>query len=115
MSHPKLELLTQIAWVSVQGTQKLEILNTVSAKWRNIGILLGQKIADLDRYQKIEGNDNKGCCIRVFNHWIDSGGHVDYPVTWKGLEDLLHDIEHGGAAEKLKNALVNLGIWQEDS
>lgn len=50
---PKLELLTQIAWTNVQGAQKLEILNTVSAKWRNIGILLGQKIADLDRYQKI--------------------------------------------------------------
>ena len=76
--------------------------------------MLGQKIADLDRYQKIEGNDNNGCCIRVFDQWINGGGHVDYPVTWKGLKSLLYDISHGGAAEKLSDALIALGIWQED-
>ena len=115
MSYPKLESLTQITWTDDRDTtQKLKILSTVSTKWRNIGIHLGQKLTDLDGYQKMEGNDNNGCCGRVFDHWINDGGHVDYPVTWKGVEDLLIDIEHAGAAVELRKALVTMNIWQGD-
>lgn len=112
VSHPKLEVLTLITWRDGHGKdQRLEILKTVSARWRDVGVLLGQKLSELDGYQRMENNDIGGCCTRVFSHWIDDNGHSPkYPLSWEGLERLLRDIEHGGAADNLKNALASMRI-----
>lgn len=110
---PKLDTLTLMTWFDENGReQRLEIINIVSVQWRRIGLLLGQTLGELDGYQRLEGNDNSGCCTRVFYRWINNNGHPPhYPLSWEGGEKLLRDIQHNRAADKLKNALFYLGVW----
>ena len=112
MEYPRLDTLTLITWVDgEEREQRLEVIKTISAQWRQIGLLLGQILSELDSYQRMENNSNVGCCTRVFSRWINNNGHPPkYPLSWEGLEGLLRDIEHGRAADNLKNGLACMGI-----
>ncbi len=94
---------------------QLKICSRVSAKWRDLGKLVGLGYSDFDRFSKIEQNDPLICCDRVFDAWINKGGHGGrYPLTWQGLYNLLSDIEHQGVASDLETALnASLGVHIE--
>lgn len=86
----------------------MKLLEQISSKWHEIGILLGQQVAALDNYRRMT-DDNVKRCLRVFSDWINRHGHPpDYPLTWDGLGELLSDIEHETAAIRLKEVLKTL-------
>ena len=74
-------------------------------------MLLGQEMGDLDNYQQRVDSSMVDCCRRVFNRWINNNGYPpEYPLSWAGLEKLLNNVQHGGAADSLKKALSSKGI-----
>ena len=79
----------------------------VSSEWRKLGRYLGQSTSELDSYSRESMLNNNTCCKRVFNHWINNDGHPPhYPLTWKGLYDVLCAIGHRGTAENMKETLL---------
>jgi hypothetical protein len=57
----------------------------------------------LDNYERRAMLDNNTCCERVFSEWIDNDGTELYPVTWKGVYDVLCAIGHRGIANRMKS------------
>ena len=83
----------------------------VSTEWKEIGRLVGLDEPDLTRFKKLEQSDIYECCVRVFRHWIDNDGYSPkYPLSWKGLHDLLYDIDHEALANDLKLTLASKGV-----
>ena len=93
-------------WKDEEGRDwRLEIIKIVGAKWRDIGALLGLSVGELDGYWSMS-HENADCCNRVFSRWINNNGHPpNYSLSWLGLEKLLRDILHAGAADDLRSAL----------
>ena len=88
-----------------------KILTKISTNWRTIGIHFGLSLAELDNFERRAMLDNYRCCTDVFNHWIQNDGHEPkYPLSWRGLYDLLCHIEHRSTAEDLRRKLSNDGI-----
>ena len=104
-------LLTLLNWTDANGQkQRLEIVQTVNAKWRTIGLLLGQSVGDLDVYER-HGGPVDDCCSRIFDRWINNNGYPpEYPLSWESLKNLLRDVQHSSAADTLKRALSSKGI-----
>ena len=55
------------------------------------------------------GRDPEDCIRQVFVKWLDNAPQLPnyhrYPLTWRGLHDLLLDSDNGEAAVELKIAL----------
>jgi hypothetical protein len=78
------------------------IISKVSSQWRPLGLRFGLSTNTLDGYEKKAMLDNDTCCEKVFDHWINNGGHPPtYPLSWKGLHAVLCDIGHRGTAQEL--------------
>ena len=86
------------------------VFGKVNATWREIGIRFGIGLGTLDGYQRMEMLDNAGCCVRVFDSWIAKSGTTNYPMSWKGVYDVLCDVGHRGAADDMKADLAREGI-----
>lgn len=86
---------------------KLKIITDASPKWRNIGILVGIKEAELEN---IEGMPKKNTdrLVDVFSKWKQNSGK--YPATWMGLQKVLLDSELAAFAERIKEALPHLDV-----
>ena len=90
--------------------QDLRLLQCLAMKWKRVGEILGLHRALI---QNIENPGSRKCpedCIRqVFVKWLDNASQLPnyslYPLTWRGLYNLLSDSEHGEAASELKVAL----------
>jgi hypothetical protein len=94
---------------SVNSLTQLGVIKTVSSQWRQLGLRLGQSTNALDNYDRQAMLNNDTCCEWVFNHWCDNGGG-SYPVTWKGVYDVLCAINHRMAADDMKSALACKGV-----
>ena len=93
---------------SVNSLTQLDIVRKVSSQWRPLGLHLGQSVNDLDNYDRRAMLNSNTCCEWVFNSWIQNGG--SYPVTWKGVYDVLCAIDHRGTAENMKSTLAAKGV-----
>ena len=56
------------------------------------------------------GRDPEDCMCQVFVKWLDNAApqlpnYRQYPLTWRGLHNLLLDSDNGEAAVELKIAL----------
>ena len=55
------------------------------------------------------GKSPEDCIFEVFVKWLDNAPQLSnynqYPLTWRGLYNLLQDSEHGEVARELKVAL----------
>jgi hypothetical protein len=109
---PDLEFLTLFKWKDAQGVeQELRIVSTVSAKWRELGFLVGLISPELDGFDRRSLHNNFECCVHVFSHWCSNDGHPPkYPLNWKGLYDLLCDAKHKTVAKDLEEALASRGV-----
>ena len=106
-----LRFLKLFKWKDESGVeQKLRIIETMSSQWQDLATLLGLSMSQMDGIKKESLMEDKQCCLRVFDRWIISNGTTDYPNTWRGLHELLEDIEHRALAEKVKTALQTVGI-----
>ena len=80
-------------------------MDKISAKWRDIGVLLGHSNAQLDSISTKHREDPEACCKAVLQAWQENPSS-EYPVSWEGLMELLEDCRLSQVAAELRNALV---------
>ena len=85
------------------------MLEQVSDQWRHAGLLLGLSQAALKNIKQKSDEDVERF-EHVLTYWIESNGHLEYPLTWDGVCELLRDIDRDTAAEKLKQALSMMSL-----
>lgn len=108
MNHPTISNLLSIEWTDDDGNSHcLKILDRVSSKWHDLGLLTRQSMEMLENYKQKSLNDNFKCCKHVFNYWLDRNTSK-YPVTWYGLRKLLRDVEMNDVERTLGEALAAL-------
>lgn len=91
-------------------TQNFKLLELISSKWWDAGIRLKLTIDTLENYKQ-KAEDNEQRLEYIFSQWIDSNGcPPEYPLTWKGLIELLCDIDKRSAADELSKVLENRGV-----
>ena len=50
--------------------------------------------------------DNEAACILILDAWMSKGGHAPhYPLSWKGLYDLLKDIDRKKVGDSMMRDL----------
>ena len=74
-----------------------------------MGRMLDLSTNELDSISRKTLNENSESCWCVFSRWIDSD-HTSYPPTWKGLYDLLCDVQKVTVANTMKDALATYGV-----
>ena len=93
-----------LKWKDEKGQeQQFSLVNEVSSKWYDFGMLLGFSLNQLDVWNTQHAADANKCWIRVMDQWLSKGGSLDYPATWVGLCSLLKDMGFSNIAQKLKN------------
>ena len=66
---------------------------------------------DLDGYDRRSMLTNETNCYRVFDHWVNNDGYPpNYPLSWKGVYDVLCAIDHRGTANNMKKVLNSQGM-----
>ena len=75
-------------------------------EWKEIGKILGIQQPTLDAWWVQTSNDPKRCCDKLLAHWLQNPPE-EYPLTWRGLIDLLEDANFGALVQEFKKALVN--------
>lgn len=90
--------------------QDLRLLQCLATKWKRVGEILGLHRAVIQNIEKPGSGSSPEDCIRqVFVKWLDNGpqlpNYSHYPLTWRGLYNLLLASEHSEAANELIVAL----------
>ena len=101
-----------IKWKDSHGQiQKYYPINKISHKWRDIGVLVGLSLAELNNISAKHSEDAKRCCEAVLEKWLDSPPH-HYPTTWQGLLEVLEDSQLSRVVSELKNILDKNSLSQ---
>ena len=90
--------------------QALRLLQRLAPQWRNIGEILGLHGAVIETIENPgSGTHPEDCMRKVFTKWLENAPQLPryshYPLTWRGLHNLLLDSEHSVAATELMEAL----------
>ena len=83
-------------------------MERVSLNWRDIGELIGLSYQQLECIRD-DRDKNIDRCRAVLGHWLENPPE-EYPITWRGLIELLQDSELGQVVTELKNALSRSNI-----
>ena len=103
-AKPSSTNLTVIRWRNDRGeVKKFRLKQSIMHKWRKIGNLVAPRQL-LEVWARRLGDEE--CCEAVLSYWLDHPPH-NYPVTWKGLYELLDDSELGQVVIELRQALDN--------
>ena len=112
---PKLPRLTishlqLIRYGNHANEQDLRLLQCLAMKWKRVGEILGLHRAVIQNIDKPgSGSCLEDCIRQVFVKWLDNASQLpncsQYPLTWRGLYNLLLTSEHGDAASELIVAL----------
>ena len=87
--------------------KRLKLVDTILNDWKEVGKILGIPQPKLDAWWTQTNNDPKRCCDNVMAHWLQNPPD-EYPLTWRGLIDLLEDVDKFGTlVQELKTALDN--------
>ena len=93
---------------SMEEILTLGITERMSSRYQNAGQLLGLNLEYISRLKQRSLMDNRRTCELIFEHWVKNNGHPpNYPLTWKGLYNLLCDIQHRKLAEDMKYKLAS--------
>ena len=84
-------------------------MERASLKWRDIGELIGLSFQQLECMAKEYRDKNIDCCRAVLGQWLENPPE-EYPITWRGLIELLQDSELGQVVTELKNALSKSNV-----
>ena len=111
---PKITLshLQLIKYSHASNVQTLRLLQCLAPKWRKVGEILGLHRAVIHAIENPgSGRDPENCIRQVFVKWLDNATQLpnyrQYPLTWRGLHNLLIDSEHDAEAVELKLALLS--------
>lgn len=101
-----LSSLNLYKWKDNEGQeQEFRLVEEVSAKWNDFGLLLGFGLNQLDAWEaQYHGNANR-CWNKVMDHWLSKGGSQCYPATWGGLFILLEDLGLTKASQVMQKAV----------
>ena len=100
-----LKSLALLKWTDSNGQlQNLRLCKELSARWQEVGVLLGLSSSHLKAIEKQCHYDVTICCHDILSDWLqmDEGS---YPVNWGGMLSLLKDMELSAIAKKLQGAL----------
>ena len=79
-------------------------MENISPNWRDIGELIGLPVPTLKNIATEHRDKPIGCCRDVLHHWLENPPS-DYPITWRGLIELLKDCKFGQIVSELKSVL----------
>ena len=90
--------------------QDLRLLQCLAMKWKRVGEILGLHGAVIQNIENPgSGKSPEDCIHQVFVKWFENASQLpncsQYPLTWRGLYNLLLASEHGEAAIELEVAL----------
>ena len=99
--------LTLLKYRDGGEVKRLKLVDNILNHWEDVGKILGIPQPKLQAWRTQTNNDPKRCCDNVMAHWLQNPPD-EYPLTWRGLIDLLEDVdEFGQLVEDLKKALAN--------
>ena len=102
--------LKLIKWRDERGEiQRFSLMERVSLHWRDIGELIGLSFQQLECLAGEHRGKYIDCCRAVLCSWLDDPPE-EYPITWRGLIELLQDSELGQVVSELKNALSKSNV-----
>jgi hypothetical protein len=98
-----------IKWKDENGVEReLRIFSKIGHKWEDIAtrLGLGGEISAI----KQDSHYQTSLCIKVlFKKWFENATRLpnarDYPKSWRGLINLLNDVQLGEVAKELERAL----------
>ena len=97
----QLRYLNLIKWTDEGGkTQRFYLMERISSKWRDLGVLIGLSVSDLDNIATEHRDKPLECCRAVVGRWL-SNPPKEYPITWRGLFELLEDCKLGQVVSEL--------------
>ena len=79
-------------------------MDNVSSHWRDIGELIGLSVSNLKNIATKHRDNPLECCRAVLCHWLENPPK-EYPITWRGLLELLEDSRLGQVVSELKIVL----------
>ena len=99
--------LYQLSALLSQSGRRIEIIKTVSSRWRAIGALLDfdQTGTALNQIEADRGREGvESCCRAVFQHWLEGNGVQ--PATWATLLQILEDCQFRNLATQVRDFLT---------
>jgi hypothetical protein len=108
--HVQFRHLQLIKWRDERGEiQRFNLMERLSLKWRDIGTLIGLSFQQLECLAREHRDKHTDCCRAVLGNWLEDPPE-EYPITWRGLVELLQDCELGQVVSELMNALSKSNI-----
>ena len=80
------------------------LMENISPNWRDIGELIGLPVSALRNIATEHRDKPLDCCRAVLGHWLENPPK-EYPITWKGLIELLKDCKLGQVVSELRSIL----------
>ena len=84
-------------------------MDRISPNWQDIGLLIGLSFQQLECIAKEHRDRHTDCCRAVLCHWLENPPE-EYPITWRGLIELLQDCHLCQVVSELKIALSKSNI-----
>ena len=72
--------------------ERFRLLENIQGHWKDIGTLMGIETSMLEKFEHKWRGDLKEQCREVLQAWLEQGSEK-YPVTWRGLLDVLEDVQ----------------------
>jgi hypothetical protein len=105
-----LKHLNLIRWRDGRGeTQRFYLMENISPNWRGVGELIGLSVPALRNIATDHHDKSLECCRAVFGHWLENPP-TDYPITWRGLIELLKDCKLGQVVSELQSVLSETNL-----
>ena len=102
--------LNLIKWNDGGGeTQRFYLMENISPNWRGIGELIGLSMPVLKNIATKHRDEPLECCRDVLRHWLENPPS-DYPITWRGLIELLKDCKLGQIVSELESVLTKSNL-----
>ena len=90
---------------------QMGIAEQISSDYQTLGILVGISLSQVESYRQQSFMNTTHTCNFILDEWISKNGHPPmYPLTWKGLYNILCKMNFKKVAEKLKSELSIKGI-----
>ena len=96
-----------------QQGKKVNIIESVAAEWRKVGVLLDfDSVGNRLKIIASEERDRpEECCQSMFQYWLKGNG---IPATWSKLIRILKDSEFITLAKAVKEALqIATGVYSQ--
>ena len=105
---PTLNDLEMLKYVDKGEDKKIRIINEASHKWRDIASLICSDTNKISLLEQQHRGDAKECLRQIFIENFISKKPQRYSQDWKGLIELLSDVDLETLAEKVKDAVSHM-------